>query len=185
VRRTSLLKFALLIVLRNVVRSSSNSMNEQLQSEGKANPFPPELLQAGAALREVVLAAEQYRQAVAIELHLDVRQTQAVSYLYSRGAMGQSELADALLLNTSSVTALVDRLEAHAIATRQPHPTDRRRSVIELTDKGRDVIARTAAFLLGAFNHVDPTELPRLTATLSALATDLRAQTDTLKHQHP
>lgn len=155
-------------------------MNEQAQRAGKDAEFSPELLAAGAALREVALAIEQYRQAVATELHLDVRQTQAVSYLHSRGPMGQSELAEALVLNTSSVTALVDRLEAHGIAHRQPHPSDRRRSVIELTDKGRDVISRTATFLLGAFDHVDPAEFPSLARTLSTLAADLRVQTESL-----
>jgi DNA-binding MarR family transcriptional regulator len=147
--------------------------------------FPDDLQRAGSALRELVLAGEQYRQAAATQLQLDVRQTQAVSYLYSRGSMGQSELAEALMLNTSSVTALVDRLEAHAIARRTPHPTDRRRFVVELTEEGRDIIHRTATYLLGAFDHVDPAELPGLTEALGSLAANLRSQADLLTRRQP
>ncbi len=139
--------------------------------------YSPALVAAGEGLRELVLATERYRQAAAAALGLDVRQTQAVSYLYSRGAMGQAELAELLLLNTSSVTALVDRLEAHRIARRTPHPTDRRRFVVELTDEGRAVIGDTARYLLGTFDHVDADELPRLAATLTTMAQDLRRHT--------
>jgi DNA-binding MarR family transcriptional regulator len=138
------------------------------------------LTAAGEALRELVLATEHYRQTAAAALQLDVRQTQAVSYLYSRGAMGQAELAQLLMLNTSSVTALVDRLEAHRIARRTPHPTDRRRFVVELTEGGRALIRDTATFLLGTFDHIDPAELPRLATTLSTMAEDLRRHTRTL-----
>ncbi|WP_111768500.1 MarR family winged helix-turn-helix transcriptional regulator [Nakamurella deserti] len=138
------------------------------------------LTAAGNALRELALAIEHYRQTASAVLQLDVRQTQAVSYLYSRGAMGQAELAQLLMLNTSSVTALVDRLEAHRIARRTPHPTDRRRFVVELTEEGRSVISDTASFLLGTFDHVDAAELPRLSTVLSTMAQDLRRHTRTL-----
>jgi DNA-binding MarR family transcriptional regulator len=142
--------------------------------------FSAELTAAGEALRELVLATEYYRQTAAAALQLDVRQTQAVSYLYSRGAMGQAELAQLLMLNTSSVTALVDRLEAHHVARRTPHPTDRRRFLVELTESGRALIRDTATFLLGTFDHIDAAELPRLATTLSTMAQDLRRHTRTL-----
>lgn len=153
-------------------------MNEQSQSGSKAGLPDGDLLRAGEALRTLILAAEHYRQAVAVETGLDIRQTQAISYLHSRGSMGQSELAAALGLNTGSVTSLVDRLEAHAIARRVPHPTDRRRFVVELTDTGENIVRRSTAFLVGAFSHVEPSQLGRLADTLGHLAGGLRRQID-------
>ena len=155
-------------------------MNEQDQSSGKGRQSQDDLVRAGEALRLLILAAEHYRQAVAVETGLDVRQTQAISYLHSRGPMGQSELAEALGLNTGSVTSLVDRLEAHAIARRTPHPTDRRRFVVELSDAGNDIIRRSNAFLVGAFGEVDPSRFGELADTLGLLAGGLRRQIETM-----
>lgn len=42
--------------------------------------------------------------------------------------------------DTSSATALVDPLERRDIARRSPHPTNRRRSVVGLTDHGHGVM---------------------------------------------
>src|SRR6185437_4152863 len=84
---------------------------------------------AVAALREVILAGEQYRRAASRHLGLTISESQAVSYLMARGPMGQTELGAALGFNTSSTTALVDRLERSTIAERVAHPTDRRRSI--------------------------------------------------------
>lgn len=134
----------------------------------------PSVVEAVEALRELILAGDHYRQNMTVYLDLDMSQTQALSYLYSRGDMGQSELGALLGFNTSSMTALVDRLERAEIAQRRPHPTDRRRSVVHLTDSGRKAIRTTGRWFVRAFDHVDPARLPELTAAFHAIAADLR-----------
>ncbi len=134
----------------------------------------PELVKAVEALRELILAGEHYRQMVTGYLNLDTSQTQALSYLYSRGDMGQSELGALLGFNTSSMTALVDRLERDDIAERRPHPTDRRRYVVHLTDAGRKAIRTTGRWFVRAFDHVEAAGLPDLSAALLSIAADLR-----------
>jgi DNA-binding MarR family transcriptional regulator len=136
-----------------------------------------DLSTAGAALRRLVLACERYRHTAAAHLGLDPTQTQAVSHLHQSGDLGASELGALLGLNTSSITALLDRMEANNIARRSPHPTDRRRTVVQLTDHGHTLIADTAKFFYGAFDHIDPGHVPLLTQLLSALATDLEKHT--------
>lgn len=137
-------------------------------------PVDNDLELAVMALREVFLASEQYRHAAAAQLGLDVSSSQAVSYLLSRGEMGQSELGALLGFNTSSVTALVDRLEQRQIARRRPHPTDRRRSIIELTDYGRSEIERARRWFVQAFDDIAPTQLASLAAALDSIAANLR-----------
>ena len=132
---------------------------------------------AASALRELILAGEQYRNVVANYLGLTVSESQAVSYLYSRGPMGQSELGDALGFNTSSTTALVDRLERNCIAERIPHPTDRRRSTVQLSAAGRKTVAGATGWIVHAFDNIDPDALPGVTTVLHTLADDLRART--------
>jgi DNA-binding MarR family transcriptional regulator len=48
-----------------------------------------------------------------------------------------SELKEELGVTATNVTALVDSLEKDGLVIRQPHPTDRRATVIELSNKAR------------------------------------------------
>jgi DNA-binding MarR family transcriptional regulator len=132
---------------------------------------------AESGLREIILAGENYRRVVANYLGLTISESQAVSYLFSRGAMGQRELGEALGFNTSSTTALVDRLERNSIAERVPDPTDRRRSTVQLTRPGRKAVAAATGWIVHAFDNIDPARLPELAVTLHTLADDLRART--------
>ena len=52
------------------------------------------------------------------------------------------ELADELFCDASNVTALADRLEAKALAVRQPDPGDRRVKALALTAEGKRVRER-------------------------------------------
>jgi DNA-binding MarR family transcriptional regulator len=133
---------------------------------------------AMAALRELVLAGEHYRQAVARELQLGVTETQAISNLMAAKTMGQTELAEALGITTSSVTSLIDRMERNGLVRRQPHPRDRRRTVVQLTKYGMECIERSRAWFVHAFDDVPDDRLGEVTQTLLTLAANLRAGTD-------
>ncbi len=45
-------------------------------------------------------------------------------------------------------TLVVDKLEAHGLVERRPHPDDRRRKLVTLTTAGREAIAAADAVLL-------------------------------------
>jgi len=47
------------------------------------------------------------------------------------------ELSDELSITIGAASKLVDRLERDGLATRRPHPDDRRSSLVALTDAGR------------------------------------------------
>lgn len=130
-----------------------------------------------AALRDLILASEAYRQAVAHHLGLGVTETQAMSNLIASSAMGQTELADALGITTSSVTSLIDRMEAAGLVKRQPHPRDRRRTVVQLTKYGRETVELTRAWFIRAFDEVADDQLDEVAETLTSLATNLRSGT--------
>lgn len=51
---------------------------------------------------------------------------------------GPSELAQRLGVTSAAASGIIDRLEARGHAERQPHPTDRRRTVVAATPSGRD-----------------------------------------------
>jgi DNA-binding MarR family transcriptional regulator len=53
-----------------------------------------------------------------------------------------SELSTRLMATTSTLVAVVDKLEAEGLLARTPDPNDRRRTPLALTPKGRRVLAR-------------------------------------------
>src|SRR3954447_17222886 len=63
--------------------------------------------------------------------------------LQHRGPLPQRALAEALRMSARNVTGLVDALEETGFVTREPHPTDRRTTLVSFTEAG----ARTAAVL--------------------------------------
>jgi len=136
-------------------------------------------------LRALILAGENYRQVLAQVLQLGITETQALSYLAIHGECGQTELAGHLGLTSSASTALVDRLERQGIAERYAHPTDRRRLLVRLTDRGRDVVDQSRRWLAASFDRIPPDELPALAAALRLLAEDLRARSTRISSGEP
>ena len=53
-----------------------------------------------------------------------------------QGPLTQRQLSDALQCSPRNVTGLVDALEAAGLAARTPHPSDRRATLVTLTDRG-------------------------------------------------
>jgi DNA-binding MarR family transcriptional regulator len=56
--------------------------------------------------------------------------------LHCGGPQIMSSISEELGVTRRNVTALVDALEEERLVRRQPHPTDRRATVIELTEEG-------------------------------------------------
>lgn len=51
-----------------------------------------------------------------------------------------TEIASHLLVTTASITSLLDTLTRRGYVEREPHPHDRRKTLISLTDTGRDLV---------------------------------------------
>lgn len=90
-----------------------------------------------------------------------------------RGSLPMRMMGDRLQLHPTSITNIVDRLETDGMARRLPHPSDRRTTLVELTDVGRDrLTAATAAVTSANFGlfGLDTDE----SAQLSQLLTKVR-----------
>ena len=53
------------------------------------------------------------------------------------GALPMSLMGQRLQLHPTSITNIVDRLEAAELVRRRPHPTDKRTTLVEITEAGR------------------------------------------------
>lgn len=54
-----------------------------------------------------------------------------------RSSLPMRVMGERLQLHPTSVTNIVDRLEKDGLVKRVPHPTDRRTTLVEITDEGR------------------------------------------------
>jgi DNA-binding MarR family transcriptional regulator len=68
-------------------------------------------------------------------------------YYSRRGSLPLGKIGDRLQVHRTSVTNLIDRLEAQGLVRRLPHATDRRAVLAEITERGRKV-AREATLRL-------------------------------------
>lgn len=98
----------------------------------------------GKVLELVVLLEEDMSRALARD-GLTKSRAPLVWHLHQKGPSTQRALADAMGTTPRNITGLVDGLAATGFVTREPHPTDRRATLVALTEHGRAVMDRMAA----------------------------------------
>ena len=87
-----------------------------------------------------------------------------------RGSLPMRMMGERLQLHPTSITNIVDRLESDGLARRLPHPSDRRTTLVELTDAGRERLASATAAVTAAdfgFVGLDDDELGMLSVLLT------------------
>jgi len=87
-----------------------------------------------------------------------------------RGSLPMRMMGERLQLHPTSITNIVDRLESDGLARRLPHPSDRRTTLVELTEAGRDRLTGATAAVTGAdfgFVGLDEPELDQLSVLLT------------------
>lgn len=65
-----------------------------------------------------------------------------ILFLLQQKTRTMTEISRELAIDNSATTGLVDRLEKAGLALRRPHPGDRRTFLIEITDAGREAVAK-------------------------------------------
>ncbi|GAA4918603.1 DNA-binding MarR family transcriptional regulator [Actinomycetospora succinea] len=61
------------------------------------------------------------------------------------GSLPMRIMGERLQLHPTSITNIVDRLQASDLVARRPHPTDGRTTLVEITDAGRELCAAATA----------------------------------------
>ena len=95
--------------------------------------------------------------------------------LHDVGPQRMADLASALDVTPRNVTTLVDGLERDGFVRRRPHPTDRRATVIELTDAAHGAVVRSVEHQ-AAIRLLFETLAPADRATLIRLIGDLESR---------
>ena len=86
----------------------------------------------------------------------------------------QRELVERSMIDASSMVALIDELEELGLAERRPHPNDRRKHAVHLTDAGEKTLKRAReramSFAKELFAPLDREEQETLRLLLRKLA---------------
>ncbi|MCM3923962.1 MarR family winged helix-turn-helix transcriptional regulator [Frankia sp. AiPs1] len=88
------------------------------------------------------------------------------------GPVTLGQLAQANGVDAPYATLIVDKLAAHGLVERRPHPDDRRRKLVALTAAGHDAIATADAILLRpppAISKLPADDLGQLAGLLTRL----------------
>lgn len=98
--------------------------------------------------------------------------------LHCNGPQIMSDISEVLGVTRRNVTALVDALEEEGLVRRMPHPTDRRATIIELTEKGAETTEGTyhghRAGVAALFANLSEDERQELIRLLGSLREALR-----------
>lgn len=74
-----------------------------------------------------------------------------VLLVFSRaGSLPLGKMGERLQVHPTSITSIIDRLEAAGLVVRRPHPEDGRAVLAEITDAGRAVVEAATADLVAA-----------------------------------
>jgi DNA-binding MarR family transcriptional regulator len=156
----------------------SAAKNDSAVIDRQADELVGYWLQLGRRIMSRKLAASLYPE---LSGRLPRGQVHALVLLAEAGEPKISELASVLSLDESTVTRLVDKLEAAGVAERRRSTSDRRSTSVVITAEGRKVVTCAREHqrvllteVLAALDPDERTEFIRLTAK-AAEAMRLRA----------
>ncbi|WP_109505378.1 MarR family winged helix-turn-helix transcriptional regulator [Nocardioides speluncae] len=116
------------------------------------------------------------------ELGLTGPRTHLLWVVHHQGPSTQRVLADALGVSARNITGLVDALVDTGFVTREPHPTDRRATLVSLTKHGATVMTQMAAdhaeLAEGLFGGLGPRQFGAFVTTMTTVLDELRRRVE-------
>jgi len=100
-----------------------------------------------AEFRHAIRSFQAFSEERAAAVGLTPQQHQALLAIRAAGPENATigYVAERLILKPHSATGLIDRVESLGLVTRQPSAEDRRRYVLQLTEKAYDILAALSA----------------------------------------
>jgi DNA-binding MarR family transcriptional regulator len=117
----------------SIERLADSYVAEQPDANARAIELSFRLNAANSAQRS---ANERLFRSLGREAALGRFAVMRALYFAPERKMSQNEIGNDVRVTAQNVTYLVDALERDGLVTRSPHPTDRRVSIVELTEDG-------------------------------------------------
>lgn len=130
-------------------------------------------LAVSSELRFAVLRLARRLRGQRTDESLSLSQMAVLATLQSDGPLCPGELANRERVRPPSMTRTVALLEEKGLVRRSPHPSDRRQSVVSLTESGRSLLIadrkRRDAWLARRLGELSPADLAALRAAVPVL----------------
>jgi DNA-binding MarR family transcriptional regulator len=89
------------------------------------------------SIRRLIQASELYTKELNKKYQVSAAQLNCILTLYEHGPLPPSKIANHMMVKSSTVTGVVDRLEKKGLAERMRNSPDRRVITIQLTEAGK------------------------------------------------
>ena len=114
---------------------------------------------------------------------LSMPQFSILMQLHHKGACGMSEISERFEVTPAAASQLVDKLVQNGFIVREEDPKDRRAKMLNLTDKGRDLVQqgfeeryRWMDQLSGRLTEAERIQISEALDILTRVASDLEAE---------
>jgi DNA-binding MarR family transcriptional regulator len=124
-------------------------------------------------IRRLIQASSLYTKELNKKYQISVPQLNCLLALYENGPHPPSQIAKLILVKSSTVTGIIDRLEQKGLVERKRSSSDRRVIIIELTEAGR-MLAKDAPppiqqKIMDGLKNLSNAELRKIAASLKVL----------------
>ncbi len=125
-------------------------------------------------------AGELYTKALNKIYNISSAQLNCLLSLYENGPLPPSQIAKLIMINSSTVTGIIDRLEQKALVKRLRISDDRRIITVELTKSGK-LLAENAPppiqwKIIDGLNRISERDIKQIASTLAKLTNMLDVQ---------
>ena len=132
------------------------------------------------AIRRLMQAGEHYTKELNKIYNVSAGQINCLLALYENGSLPPSQIAKHVMVNSSTVTGIIDRLEKKDLVKRLRISKDRRVITVELTKNGK-ILAENAPSpiqqkIIDGLNQLAPGEIEQISLTLKRLTDMLDVQ---------
>lgn len=132
------------------------------------------------SIRRLMQAGELYTKELNKIYNISSAQLNCLLTLYENGPLPPSQIAKLIMVNSSTVTGIIDRLEHKGLVKRLRISTDRRVITVELTKNGK-VLAENAPppiqwKIVDGLNRLSEKDIKRTSDTLKKLTNMLEVQ---------
>ena len=132
------------------------------------------------SIRRLMQAGEHYTKELNKIYNVSAAQINCLLALHENGPLPPSQIAKHVMVNSSTVTGVIDRLEKKDLVKRFRISQDRRVITVELTKSGK-MLAENAPSpiqqkIIDGLNQLSPSEIEQISLTLKKLTDMLDVQ---------
>lgn len=158
-------------------RDHSNPAHSNKGSAGGKEALTQEII---FSIRRILQAKELYTKELNKKYQVSASQLNCILALHEQGPLPPSQIARHIMVNSSTVTGIIDRLENKGLVERKRISYDRRVITIELTKAGKD-LARHAPppiqqRVLDGLKSMSTRDIEQIVHSLTRLTNMLRVQ---------